>query len=66
MIRLLRAFPLALAIVLGLCGTSAAQNAACDRMRADLATLDRSAATVRNPYADQVRRQRAEIDRQIA
>ena len=66
MIRFRRAIPVALAILAGLCGASDAQNASCDRMRADLASLERTAAAVRNPYADQLRRQRAEIDRQIA
>ncbi|MFO1148920.1 MAG: DUF2865 domain-containing protein [Alsobacter sp.] len=42
-----------------------AQNATCDRLRADMAALDQSGGRSQ-PYADTIRRQRADLDRTVA
>lgn len=42
-----------------------AQNATCDRLRADLAVLDQAGAR-NQPYAESLRRQRADLDRTVA
>ncbi|MCP8940058.1 DUF2865 domain-containing protein [Alsobacter sp. SYSU M60028] len=58
---------LAAAAGLAFAGAAAAQNASCDRLRADIAALDGAVSAGRNPSAgDNVRRQRAELDRTTA
>jgi hypothetical protein len=43
-----------------------AQNAACDRLRSDLAALDQAGSRSQQPYAESIRRLRSDLDRTIA
>ncbi|WP_460449555.1 DUF2865 domain-containing protein [Alsobacter sp. SYSU BS001988] len=54
--------------VLAMAGSAAAQQTYCDRLRADLAALDRSAGAAgqRQAIVEQIQRQRGELNRTIA
>jgi hypothetical protein len=47
--------------------TATAQSSYCDRLRSELAGIERAAGSARSqPYSDAIRRQRGELDRTIA
>jgi hypothetical protein len=56
-----------LVLIAGGASPAWAQSLNCDRMRADLASLDQIVASSRaQPYAESIRRQRADLDRTVA
>jgi hypothetical protein len=57
----------ALGLLLAGAPAAVAQSAYCDRLRADMAALDQGQGRSQNqPYADSIRRQKADLDRTVA